>query len=237
MAVNTSDGPLAGLSADELLRVLGHEIGNLVTIVSGYGQMLRDHWELLADDRRLDIVARMNRQIDQLRVLIDNFQHLRWLTVSSQELSVYGSTTNVNGLLQALADDLAPLADDHPLEVDIEADLPPVIADRASVQHVLMNLIVNATKFSPPEAPIAIEVRRDGDEVRISVTDHGEGIPADKRDHIFGKFVRLQDGGIGVGLGLFICRALVEGMGGHIWAGEGAGGGACISFTLPLGED
>ncbi|MBV8980288.1 MAG: HAMP domain-containing histidine kinase [Acidimicrobiia bacterium] len=237
MAVrSTSDDPLAGLSADELLRVLGHEIGNLVTIVSGYGQMLRDHWELLTEYRRLDIVARMNRQIDQLRVLIDNFQHLRWLTASSQQMPAYGSTTNVNDLLKALADDLAPLADDHPLEIDIEADLPPVVADRAAVQHVMMNLIVNATKFSPAEAPIAIEVRQDGDEVRVSVTDRGEGIPSDQRDHVFEKFVRLQDGGIGVGLGLFICRALVESLGGRIWAGDGAAGGACISFTLPVSE-
>src|SRR5207237_383773 len=79
--------PLAGLSADDLLRVLGHEIGNLVTIVSGYGQMLRDHWDFLEDARRLDIVARMNRQIDQLRVLIDNFQHLRRLTVGTWDLA------------------------------------------------------------------------------------------------------------------------------------------------------
>src|SRR5437868_15113789 len=83
MAVrDASDDPLAGLSADDLLRVLGHEMGNLVTIVSGYGQMLRDHWGLLAEERRLDIVGRMNRQVDQRRVLIDNFQHRRWLTVS-----------------------------------------------------------------------------------------------------------------------------------------------------------
>ena len=234
---DASDDPLAGLSADELLRVLGHEIGNLVTIVSGYGQMLRDHWEFLADDRRLDIVARMNRQVDQLRVLIDNFQHLRWLTVTNQELSAVAPATDITGLLRALADDLVPLADDHPLEVEVEDGLPKVAADRASVQHVLMNLVVNATKFSPPEAPIAIDVRRDGDDVSISVTDHGVGIPPDKRDRIFEKFVRLQDGGVGVGLGLFICRALVEAMGGHIWAGEGADGGARMTFTLPIAAD
>jgi len=234
---DTSDDPLAGLSADELLRVLGHEIGNLVTIVSGYGQMLRDHWESLADERRLDIVSRMNRQIDQLRVLIDNFQHLRWLTVTSQELPALAPVADIAGLLGALADDLAPLADDHPLEIDIERGLPTVVADRASVQHVLMNLVVNATKFSPPAAPIAIDVRRQDDEVCISVTDHGVGIPADKRDRIFGKFVRLQDGGIGVGLGLFICRALVETMGGRIWAGDGPDGGARLSFTLPTTAD
>jgi two-component system sensor histidine kinase KdpD len=235
MAVrDASDDPLAGLSADELLRVLGHEIGNLVTIVSGYGQMLRDHWEYLADERRLDIVSRMNRQIDQLRVLIDNFQHLRWLTVSSQGAPSLGPTTDISDMLNALADDLAPLADDHPLEVAIEPALPAVVADRALVQHVLMNLVVNATKFSPPEAPISIDVRRDGDGVCVSVTDRGVGIPADKRDRIFEKFVRLQDGGVGVGLGLFICRALVESMGGRIWAGEGPDGGARMSFTLPI---
>ncbi|HEV3352509.1 MAG TPA: HAMP domain-containing sensor histidine kinase [Acidimicrobiales bacterium] len=231
---DASDDPLAGLSADELLRVLGHEIGNLVTIVSGYGQMLRDHWDFLADDRRLDIVGRMNRQVDQLRVLIDNFQHLRWLTISSQDMPMLSPTTDVDDLLSALADDLVPLADDHPLEIDVEAGLPHVVADRASVQHVLMNLVVNATKFSPADAPIAIDVGQQDDAVRISVTDHGSGIPADKRDQIFEKFVRLQDGGVGVGLGLFICKALVEAMGGRIWADSGPDGGARMSFTLPV---
>jgi two-component system sensor histidine kinase KdpD len=230
---DASDDPLAGLSADELLRVLGHEIGNLVTIVSGYGQMLRDHWELLPDGRRLDIVGRMNRQVDQLRVLIDNFQHLRWLTVSNQDLP-RGPITDIGELLEALGDDLVPLADDHPLQIEVESGLPRVVAERASVQHVLMNLVVNATKFSPADAPIDIAVRGDGDAVSISVTDHGAGIPADKRDEIFEKFVRLQDGGVGVGLGLFICRALVESMGGRIWADDGADGGARMSFTLPV---
>jgi two-component system sensor histidine kinase KdpD len=231
---DAGDDPLAGLSADELLRVLGHEIGNLVTIVSGYGQMLREHWSFLADDRRLDIVGRMNRQVDQLRVLIDNFQHLRWLTVSSRELGELPPRTDMNELLGTLADDLVPLADDHPLEVRVEPALPAVCADRASVQHVLMNLVVNATKFSPPDAPIAIDVRTEGDVVRFSVSDHGPGIPADQRDRIFEKFVRLQQGGVGVGLGLFISRALVEAMGGEIRAEDGDDGGARLSFTLPV---
>ena len=241
MAVrDASDDPLAGLSADDLLRVLGHEIGNLVTIVSGYGQMLRDHWEFLPDTRRLDIVGRMNRQVDQLRVLIDNFQHLRWLTVTNQDLSALAPTTDISDLLNALADDLVPLADDHPLEIEVEDAVLRVVADRASLQHVLMNLVVNATKFSPREAPIAIDVVRDGDWVRFSVTDQGPGIPADRREEVFGKFVRLQEGGVGVGLGLFICRSLVEAMGGQIWAEDARdveGGGARIVFRLPVATD
>src|SRR6476646_9565629 len=116
----TTTDPLAGLSADELLRVLGHEIGNLVTIVSGYGQMLREHWTFLDDDKRLDIVGRMNRQVDQLRVLIDNFQHLRWLTVSAQELGDLPVRSDMYDLIAALADDLVPLADEYPLIVEVE---------------------------------------------------------------------------------------------------------------------
>src|SRR3954465_12229113 len=116
---DSSDDPLAGLSADELLRVLGHELGNLVTIVGGYGQMLREHWTFLADERRLDIVGRMNRQIDQLRVLIDNFQHLRWLTVANKEPGESAPRTDMNVMLGTLADDLVPLADDHRLDVEV----------------------------------------------------------------------------------------------------------------------
>jgi len=232
-----SNDPLAGLTADELLRVLGHEIGNLVTIVSGYGQMLREHWGFLEDDKRLDIVGRMNRQVDQLRVLIDNFQHLRWLTVSPADVGELPVRTDMSELITALADDLVPLADDHPLVVDVEPDLPPVCADRASVQHVLMNLVVNATKFSPREVPINVDVRRDGDWVRFSVTDRGPGIATDMRDRVFHKFVRLQEGGVGVGLGLFICRSLVESMRGQIWvedADDVDDGGARFVFQLPV---
>jgi signal transduction histidine kinase len=228
--------PLAGLSADELLRVLGHEIGNLVTIVSGYGQMLREHWSYLADDKRLEIVGRMNRQVDQLRVLIDNFQHLRWLTLSPQDFGDLPVRSDMTGLVEALADDLVPLADDHPLVMNVEHELPPVNADRASVQHVMMNLVVNASKFSPREAPITIDVARDGDWVRFAVSDEGPGIPPERRDQVFEKFVRLQEGGVGVGLGLFICRALVEAMGGEIRADVSDSGGARMVFVLPVAK-
>jgi two-component system sensor histidine kinase KdpD len=231
------DDPLAGLSADELLRVLGHEMGNLVTIVSGYGQMLRDHWPFLGEDRRLDIVGRMNRQVDQLRVLIDNFQHLRWLTVSPDAASDAPLRSDLTELVLGMGDDLLPLAADHPLDLNVERGLPPVRLERSAVQHILMNLVVNATKFSPPEAPVRIDVSGGADEVCFSVTDRGPGIPADKRTTVFDKFVRLQEGGVGIGLGLFICRALAESMGGRVWVDDGDEGGARVSFALPVAHE
>jgi two-component system sensor histidine kinase KdpD len=104
------------------------------------------------------------------------------------------------------------------------------------VQHVLMNLVVNATKFSPREAPITITVVHDGEWVRFEVADEGPGIPPAQRDQVFEKFVRLQEGGVGVGLGLFICRALVEAMGGEIRAEESESGGARMVFVLPVAD-
>jgi two-component system, OmpR family, sensor histidine kinase KdpD len=230
----TREDPLADLTADELLRVMGHEIGNLITIVSGYGQMLRDHWGSLDDARRTDIVSRMNRQIDQLRVLIDNFQHLRWLTVTNGGTADVPVPTDVARLVTSMAEDVRPLAGDHPLTLDVEANLPPVLLDRAAVQHVLMNLVVNATKFSPPDDPIGIAVRCEEDQVRFEVVDRGPGIPAQKREEVFEKFVRLQRGGVGVGLGLFISRALLTSMGGRIWVEDREDGGTRMCFSLPV---
>jgi two-component system sensor histidine kinase KdpD len=230
----TREDPLADLTADELLRVMGHEIGNLITIVSGYGQMLRDHWVSLDDARRTDIVARMNRQIDQLRVLIDNFQHLRWLTVTNGGTADVPVPTDVARLVTSLAEDVRPLAGEHPLILDLEADLPPVLLDRAAVQHVLMNLVVNATKFSPPDEPIEVTVHCEDDQVRFEVVDRGPGIPPQKREEVFEKFVRLQRGGVGVGLGLFISRALVTSMGGRIWVEDRDDGGTRMCFSLPV---
>jgi two-component system sensor histidine kinase KdpD len=232
-AARTGEDPLADLTADELLRVMGHEVGNLITIVSGYGQMLRDHWGTLDDARRTDIVSRMNRQIDQLRVLIDNFQHLRWLTVTQGGTADVPVPTDVARLVSSLVEDVRPLAADHPLTVDLEPGLPPVLLDRAAVQHVLMNLVVNATKFSPPGDPIEITVRCDADQVRFEVVDRGPGIPAKRREEVFEKFVRLQRGGVGVGLGVFISRALVTSMGGRIWVEDREDGGTRMCFSLP----
>ena len=232
-AARAREDPLADLTADELLRVMGHEIGNLITIVSGYGQMLRDHWGSLDDERRSDIVARMNRQIDQLRVLIDNFQHLRWLTVTNGGTADTPVPTDVNRLVTSMAEDFLPLAGEHRLIVDLEPGLPLVLLDRAAVQHVLMNLVVNATKFSPLGEPIELSVRCDDDQVRFEVVDRGPGIPQQKREQVFEKFVRLERGGVGVGLGLFISRALVTSMGGRIWVEDREDGGTRMCFSLP----
>jgi PAS domain S-box-containing protein len=114
-----------------------------------------------------------------------------------------------------------------------------VRADRARLLQVLGNLIDNAVKYSPPASPVDVEVVRAGDRVRLAVSDRGLGIPAADQDRVFDKFFRLDPhlarGVGGTGLGLYICRELVELMDGRIWAETRAGGGSTFVVELPAG--
>lgn len=123
----------------------------------------------------------------------------------------------------------------------IAADaIPMVQADSVLLEQVLINLIDNAIKYSPPETPIDIEVTTAADKVVVSVSDRGIGIPTDELVHIFSKFYRIQRPSFrvsGTGLGLSICNGIVDAHGGTIWAECRKGGGTTISFSLPSSSD
>ena len=122
----------------------------------------------------------------------------------------------------------------HPLLVDLPADLPRVMVDEQRIQQVLNNLLDNAAKHSPDSAPIALAAAQHDGFVEISVTDRGDGVAAENLPHLF----RRQGAGAEVsrtGLGLAICRGLVEAHGGRIRAESGgAGTGTRLAFTIPI---
>jgi signal transduction histidine kinase len=111
------------------------------------------------------------------------------------------------------------------------------VCDPARLQQVVSNLLSNADKYSPPESPVAVSVRRVGETVEFTVRDHGAGIPEESREAVFEPFHRLGDhmtrGVPGTGLGLHIARRLVEAMGGLIWVDDASDGGAAFHVTLP----
>jgi DNA-binding response OmpR family regulator len=108
--------------------------------------------------------------------------------------------------------------------------------DSARVEEVLINLLDNAVRHAPSNSPIRIEIVPSGDKVQIAVTDHGPGIAPDEASLIFQQYERLQPGKGGSGLGLYICRRIVDAHGGHIWLEERPDGqsGARFVFTLPV---
>jgi signal transduction histidine kinase len=122
------------------------------------------------------------------------------------------------------------------VECDVEPGLPPVDADPARLERVFTNLVSNALKYSPSDAPVRIAASRQAGVAVVSVTDRGAGIAADDVTRLFQRFyrARLTQRAEGLGLGLYIARMLVEAHGGRIWVESVPGEGSTFSFTVPL---
>jgi two-component system sensor histidine kinase KdpD len=130
---------------------------------------------------------------------------------------------------------LDSILQDHPLKTHIPDDLPLVPIDSILIEQVLVNLLENAVKYTPPESPIDLSASAEDGEVVVEVADRGPGLKPGDETRIFEKFYRVRPTTTGgVGLGLAICRAIVEAHGGRIWVVNRSGGGAAFRFTLPL---
>ena len=130
----------------------------------------------------------------------------------------------------------------HTVLIDLPPELPRVMADRQRVVQVLNNLLANAARHSPEASPISVSAWRDGVHVAVSVSDKGRGVPAEQLPRLFQKYTSndgaASKGGLGdTGLGLVICKGLVEAHGGRIHAESGGlGRGTQFTFTLPVAE-
>ncbi|MBA4219015.1 MAG: two-component system sensor histidine kinase KdbD [Methylibium sp.] len=124
------------------------------------------------------------------------------------------------------------------LTVELPAELPLLSLDAVLIERVLVNLLENVAKYTPAGSPVRISARVSGRQAEIDVSDSGPGLPAGREDRLFDKFERGDREGAtpGVGLGLAICKAIVEAHGGRISAHNAAAGGACVRIELPLGQ-
>ena len=124
---------------------------------------------------------------------------------------------------------------DHPVTTSLPPDLPLVPVDEILLEQVFVNLLENAAKHTPAGTPVEIGAEVRPDEVVIWVADRGPGLPAGEEERVFEKFHRASAvPGAGVGLGLAICRGIVNAHGGRIWAESRPGGGAVFRFTVPI---
>ncbi len=124
---------------------------------------------------------------------------------------------------------------DRPLQTHLPDDLPLVPIDSILIELVLVNLLENAVKYTPDDASIEVSAYAEPQQIIVEIADHGAGIPAGEEERIFEKFYRSRPTATGgVGLGLTICRAIIEAHGGQIWADNRPDGGAVFHFTLPL---
>ena len=222
------------------LHTISHDLRSPLTVIQGYAQLLREtlireacgEAAGLMCDELLKGAQRMNRMIEALvdMARLEGGQ----MVPKASALPLGACVLQLLGRLQGLR--LKGGMDTERLVIDIPEDLPPVLADPDLLERILLNLLSNAMKYSPPECPVSLAASRRDGKVLVSVTDRGAGIVPEDQAHIFERFyrpkgVRHSDS---VGLGLYITRMLVEAHGGLIHVESTPGEGSTFSFTLPL---
>jgi signal transduction histidine kinase len=224
---------------DAFLTTASHELRTPLTIVQGYLELLGEMEDAPPDMKR-EFVSKARRACDELVILQANIMdasRIKFDTASLQSADI-----PLSDICHAVVDLLEPLIlkEQRHVEMHVDANIY-VWADETRLKQILRNLFANALRYSQPKTPIIITASEEPaqERVRIDVIDRGEGIPADKLEIIFERFVRLERYMVGTsrgsGLGLAITRQLVEAMYGTIWVESSGidGEGSTFSFTLP----
>ena len=221
----------------EFLAMVSHELRTPLTSVKGSIATLLDPPSALGPTEMRQFFRIIDSQIDRMHVLISDL--LDVARIETGTLAVSPEPTDVAILVGEAGNGFRSAGGRHNIEVELAPDLPWVMADRLRMVQVLGNLLTNAARHSPESSIIRVTAVGEGVHVAVSVSDHGRGIPAESLPHLFRKFSRIesQEQGGDTGLGLAICKGIVEALGGRIWAeSDGPGLGARFTFTLPTVE-
>ncbi len=224
----------------DFISVASHELRTPVTSIKAYVELLLAK-PALTPEKKNRILGIINAESDRLARLIKDLLDLSM--IESGTTSWRFTDVSLDHVIRDSLEGIMPLAQNKDMRVvtAIEPDLPPVRGDQDRLVQVLMNLLTNAIKFTPPNGSVHVSARREAGPpplVTVSVADTGKGIPEEDLKIIFDKFQRsgdhLTSAVEGTGLGLAIAREIVEFHGGKIWAESSHGKGTTFSFTLPL---
>ena len=222
---------------NEFLAMVSHELRTPLTTIKGCTSVALGSASPLDISELLQYFRMIDEQSDHLRDLVNNLLDLTRIEVGS--LSVILKPMDVKTLVDEARTAFLRRGARNTIEVDLAPDLPLIVADRRRITQVLDNLLSNASKYSSEASTIEVTGSRDEFHVAVSVTDEGIGVSADHLTKLFKKFSRIGEGGrerkvAGEGLGLAICKGIVEAHGGRIWAeSRGEERGTRITFTIP----
>ncbi|MBI2954966.1 MAG: PAS domain S-box protein [Chloroflexi bacterium] len=220
---------------DEFVSLLSHDLRTPLTIIRGQAQMVQRYSDRLdvvrsSSDAIIDSGRRMEAMIADL---VDSAR------LETGQLRIERQSVDLMGFTSAMLERAGPMVEVGRILLEMPSDLPPINADPDRLERVLMNLLTNALKYSPPEASVLVSARRLGGEVAVSVTDHGVGIAREDLPRIFERYFRADTmrRADGLGLGLYISKMLVNAHGGQVWAESEPGRGSTFYFTLPFAAD
>jgi histidine kinase len=220
----------------QLIGDVSHELRTPLTSIKGYMEGLVDG--VLPSTP--ETFNQIHREADRLSRLVDDLQELSRVEAKAYSLEI--RSIAVFNLVQTTVKRLSPQAAAKriTLRSDLPANLPPVQADEDRITQVLVNLVANAVQYTPEGGTVTISAARQPDEIHISVTDTGIGIPPEHLTNLFTRFYRVdksrsRNAGGGSGIGLTIAKHLVEAHGGRIWAeSKSDGQGSTFTFSLKI---
>ncbi|HLG71708.1 MAG TPA: PAS domain S-box protein [Chloroflexota bacterium] len=219
---------------NQIISLVSHELRTPIGHIKGFSSSLLDPEVKWDADTQLDFITEIDREADRLSALVRDLLDMSKIesgTAMGEKVEVSPAAVT----RQAMKDVENATAQHHVIN-EVREDLPDVLGDSGQLERVIGNLIENAAKYSPPETTITIHAEPDHGNVRWSVTDQGPGIPIEYRQRIFEKFVRVRTGPSripGTGLGLPICKGIVEAHGGRLWLESPSEGGSRFLFTIP----
>jgi len=218
---------------NSLLSTVSHDLRTPLAAITGSATTLLEHSHHDAETRR-DLLETIRDEADRLNRLVTNL--LDMTRLESGGLQPKREWTPLEEIVGASLDHLSRALVNHTIRVDLPANLPLLPVDVVLFEQVLMNLLDNAAKYTPPGTPIEISAQGDAQQVVVEVADRGPGLPAGSEARIFDRFFRAPSGsGIrGTGLGLAIVHGIVTAHGGTVSARNREGGGAVFRLTLPV---
>jgi PAS domain S-box-containing protein len=221
---------------DEFIGLVSHELRTPLTIIGGCLSTLITEWNRLSPSEVQQLLKDALLESESLSHLIENLLELS--RAQAQQLSLYSEPSDVKNLVKEVLTKIKRQAPSHRFVTFITDKLPPINGDPLRIERILYNLLDNAAKYSPPGSQIRVSVNAEPERLVIGVSDHGKGLSSSERARIFGPFQRLEndrpDQARGAGLGLMVCRRLVEAHGGEIWVESKKGRGSTFFFSLPF---
>ncbi|MDA8172968.1 MAG: sensor histidine kinase KdpD [Nitrospiraceae bacterium] len=216
-----------------LLSSVSHDLRTPLAAITGAATALLQKDIALDQNSRQELAGTIQEEAEHLNQIIKNV--LDMTRLESKEITVKKEWQSLEEIAGVALNRLSGRLKDRELHVNIPADLPLVPFDPLLIEQVLMNLLDNTLKYTPADTPVDLSASVNDGYLIVELADRGPGILPGHEENIFQKFVHGPSGGIG--LGLAICRAIIEAHGGNIHAENRPGGGAAFRFTLPIGGE
>ncbi|HLE47731.1 MAG TPA: ATP-binding protein, partial [Candidatus Thermoplasmatota archaeon] len=225
-------------SRTRLLNTIAHDLASPLTPIGLQVELLQ-----------MSMPQATEKQKKSLEILLRNVAHMQRLVedlkdlarLEAGQLKIDPKDTELTGIVQKAVDSFQESAKERGLALGgkIAASAAPVHADEQRLTKVVFNFLTNALKFSPPGGTITVDMTSDASQATVRVRDQGRGLSPEEIGRLFQPFSQVHDRSQmkekGTGLGLFICKGLIEKHGGRIWAeSQGHGKGSTFAFTLPL---